>query len=500
MSSAINPSSTSSTAAGSSSAPTASTLITSTGIGSGLDIASIVSSLTTAHGAAQSAQLNAQSATLDSEVSAYGTFASALDTLKSSLSPLEVTSQLAGFAASVADKTIASATTTADAVPGQYSLQVNNLATAASLTSTALSATAAIGTGTLTVSVGSKSSAITINSSNNTLAGIAAAINSATDNPGVTASIITTTAGARLVITGTSTGAANAITVSQSGGDGGLAPLAFDPANVGNTHIEQLTQSQAAADASFSINGFPATSANNQVSGAITGVTINLLGASAANTPTTLSVSPDTSSAATAVGTFVTALNGVISAIQTLTAYDPSTQTAGALNGNATLESFQNQLQGILGQINRGGTNPIQSLADIGITANTDGTYASDTTKLGNALTGNLAGVANLLGGTNGLATQLDSLVNGYTKTGGLLDNINQGLTAQLKTVTQQQDQLNAQLAIYSATLTAEYNAMDTAVAQLKETQQYLTAEFNPNQSSSTGSSTSSLGSGNLNT
>lgn len=499
MSSAINSSSTANTAASSSGTPTASTLITSTGIGSGLDIASIVSSLTTAHGAAQSAQLNAQSATLDSEVSAYGTFASALDTLKSSLSPLEVTSQLAGFAASVADKTIASATTTADAVPGQYSLQVNNLATAASLTSTALSATAAIGTGTLTVSVGSKSSAITINSSNDTLAGIAAAINSATDNPGVTASIITTTAGARLVITGTSTGAANAITVSQSGGDGGLAPLAFDPANVGNTQIVQLTQSQAAADASFSINGFPASSANNQVSGAITGVTINLLGASAANTPTTLSVSPDTSSAATAVGTFVTALNGVISAIQTLTAYDPSTQTAGALNGNATLESFQNQLQSILGQINRGGTNPIQSLADIGITANTDGTYASDTTKLGNALTGNLAGVANLLGGTNGLATQLDSLVNGYTKTGGLLDNINQGLTAQLKTVTQQQDQLNAQLAIYSATLTAEYNAMDSAVAKLKEMQQYLTAEFNPNQSSSSGSS-SSLGSGNLNT
>ena len=498
MSSAINPSSTSSSAA--SSTPSASSLITSTGIGSGLDISSIVSSLTTAHGAAQSAQLNAQSATLDSEVSAYGTFTSALDTFKSSLTALETPTQLAGFAATVADKSIASATTSSDAVAGQYSLLVNNLASAASLTSKAFSNPASIGTGTLTITVAGKSSAITIDSTDNSLSGIAAAINKATDNPGVTASIITTTAGARLVISGTATGAANAITVSQSGGDGGLAPLAYDPANATNTQITQLTQTQAAQDASFSINGFAATSASNVVSGAITGVTINLLQASAADTSTTLNITPDTSTAATAVGTFVTSLNALIQSIQSLTSYDASSQTAGPLNGDPTLEGFQNQLMSLLGQINHGGSSSISSLADIGITANSDGSFSSDTTKLGNALSGNLSGVANLLGGTNGLATKLDSLVSGYTKTGGILDNINQGIESQLKAVTQQQDQLNAQLAIYSATLTAEYNAMDTAVAQLKETQQYLTAEFNPNQSSSTGSSTSSLGSGNLNT
>ena len=57
------------------------------------------------------------------------------------------------------------------------------------------------------------------------------------------------------------------------------------------------------------------------------------------------------------------------------------------------------------------------------------------------------------------------------------------------------------QAAAYSATLTAQYNAMDAAVAALKETQTYLNAEFNPNQSSSNSSSaTSSLSSGNLGT
>jgi flagellar hook-associated protein 2 len=484
MSSSIAPSSASTTGG-------ASALITSTGIGSGLDISAIVSSLTTAYGAAQTTQLTNQQNTLDSQVSAYGTFTSALDTLKLALPALEDPKQLAGFAATVADKNIASATTGSDAVAGQYSLQVNSLATPATLTSQPLvgGASTVVGTGTLTIAVGGDSTSINIDATDNTLAGIAAAINSADNNPGVTASIITTTAGARLVIAGTATGAANAITVSSAGGDGGLSSLA-------------LTQTQAAQNASFSINGFAATSASNVVSNAITGVTIDLLQPSAANTPTTLAVSPDSSAAQSSISGFVTALNGVLSSIQTLTGYNPTTQVAGPLNGNATLESFQNQLQNILDQITTGGTGGVHSLADLGITANTDGSYSANTTTLGNALAASLSSVGKLLGGTNGIATQLDNLIDGYTKPGGLLDTINQGLQSGLKDVSKQQSALNAQLAAYSATLTAQYNAMDAAVAALKSTQTYLNAEFNPgaNAAAGTSQSNTSLGSGNLST
>jgi flagellar hook-associated protein 2 len=290
------------------------------------------------------------------------------------------------------------------------------------------------------------------------------------------------------VLTGTATGAANAITVTPSGGDGGLSSLTF-------------TQTQAAQNANFSINGFAATSASNVVSGALTGVTINLQQASAANTPTTLSISPDTSSAQTSIDAFVTAVNGVLGSIQTLTSFDPSTNTAGPLNGNATLEAFQNQLQSILGQVTNG-SGAVKSLTDLGITAGTDGTYATDDTKLGNALSANLASIGNLLGGSSGLATQISNLVDGYTKPGGLLDSINQGLETGLTSVSQQQTALNAQLAAYSATLTTEYNAMDTAVAALKQTQTFLNAEFNPsaNAASGTSSSNTSLGSGTLGT
>ena len=496
MSSAI-----SSSGSNTSTAAAANTLITSTGIGSGLDISAIVSSLTTAYGAAQTNTLNAEQSSLTGQVSAFGTFSSALSTLQATLTALENPSQLAGFDAAVADKTIATATTTAGAVAGQYSFEVNNLATSATLTSKAFTAgsSAAVGTGTLTIGVGGNSTSINIDSSDNTLADIASAINSATNNPGVSASVISTTDGARLVLAGTSTGAANAITVTQSGGDGNLSSLVYDPAN----SVTNLTQTQSAQNASFSINGFPATSPSNVVSGAITGVTLNLLAASAVNTPTTLSVTPDTTGAQTSIGTFVTALNGVLSSIQSLTGYDPTTQTAGALNGNATLESFQNQLQNVLDQVSPpNSSGGVQSLADIGITADASGSYGSDTNKLGLALSANLTSVASLLGGPNGIATKLNTLINGYTQPGGLLATITQGLQSSLNNVSTQQSALTAELATYSATLTAQYNAMDAAVAALKQTQTYLTAEFNPNQSAGSGSSSSntSLGSGNLST
>jgi flagellar hook-associated protein 2 len=474
------------------------TVISSTGIGSGLDISSIVSSLTTAAGLAQNTQLSDRKGVLTSQVSAYGTFKSALDTLQATLTNLENPSTLAGRTVTLSDNKVASGTAASSAIPAQYSIQVQNLATAASLTAAPITtgANTTIGTGTLTIAVGSTSASISIDSTDNTLAGIAAAINSAPNNPGVSASILTTTEGARLVLTGNATGAANAITVTQSGGDGGLASLTYDPAH----GVTKLTQTQAPADANFSVNNFAATSPSNQVSSVISGVTLNLLATTAANTPATLTIGSDTTGAQTSIGTFVTALNGLMTSIQSLTSYDPTTQSAGPLLGNATLESFRNQLSNILDQVKSGNGGAATSLASLGITANTQGTYDTASDTLANALAGNLAAVGGFFGGAKGIATQLNSLVNQFAGAGGLLDSINQGLQSSLADVAKQQTALNARMATYSATLTKEYNAMDTAVALLKQTQTYLTAEFNPNSTSSSSSANSSLSSGNLST
>jgi flagellar hook-associated protein 2 len=477
----------------------ANTLISSQGIGSGLDIGSIVSSLTTAHGMAQTNALTHRKDALTAQVSAFGTFKSALATFQATLTNLQDPTKLAGRTATLADNTIASGTATSSAVPAQYSIEVQNLATAASLSSApVLNGTTSIGTGTLKISVGGASASINIDSSNNTLQGIVAAINSATDNPGVSASILTTTAGARLVLSGTVTGTANAITVTQSGGDGGLATLAYDPAN----GINKLTQTQAAKDANFSINGFPATSPTNLVSTAITGVTLTLLKTTAAATPTTLTIGNDTTGAQTSISTFVTALNGVLTSIQSLTSYDPTTGASGPLLGNQTILSFKNQLSKILSQVNTAIANGAQNLTGLGIAANPQGTYSTDATALTNALNASVSSVGQLLGGPTGIATKLDDFITQYTQAGGLLDTITKGLQSGLSDVTKQQDDLTARLKVYSATLTQQYNAMDSAVALLKQTQTYLTAAFNTgNSSSNTSTSTSTgLGSGTTST
>src|SRR6202030_192840 len=175
---------------------------------------------------------------------------------------------------------------------------------------------------------------------------------------------------------------------------------------------------------------------SNVVTGAISGVSITLLQPSATttvgsvttSTPTNLTISADTTAAQTSIGAFVTALNGVLSSIQTLGGYNATTQVAGPLQGNATLQSFQTQLQNILDTVTSSKSG-VASLTDLGITANAGtGVMDSNSAVLGSALSANVAGVAQLLGGTNGIATQIDKLVTQYTQAGGLLSTINQGL------------------------------------------------------------------------
>ena len=229
------------------------------------------------------------------------------------------------------------------------------------------------------------------------------------------------------------------------------------------------------------INGYAAKSASNVVSGAITGVTLDLSGASAADTPTTLTIAANPSTASTSIGTFVTAVNGVLSAIQTLGGYDASTQTAGALNGNATLESFQNQLENILDTVKSGNSRRRR----IACRPGHHGGCQHRPARYRLRHLGQCADRQHHRRGQSSRWHQRHRDADEYAdhpvlRPGGLLSSINQGLQTSFSNVSQQQTALQAELATYSATLTSEYNAMDTAVASLKETQTYLTAEFNP--------------------
>lgn len=449
--------------------------IQSTGIGSGLDIASIVAKLTEAQGDAPTKQLKARETELKAQVSAYGTFRSALEALQATLPALQDAGKFQGRTASIADESIADANAQASAIPATYSLEVTALAKSANLVSGPIaSADSTIGTGTLSIAVGGVSVQINIDASNNTLAGIAASINSAVGNPGVNASIINTAGGARLVLNGTKTGVLNVITVTQSGGDGGLSQLVYDPAN-NNT---QLTQAQAAQDAQFTLNGFAATSASNEVTGVISGVNFTLRKVTAANTPTTLTIGFDKDAGSSAITTFVKAYNAFVDSIKVLTSYDPDTKVAGTLLGNTAVNGLVAKVRQILTQSVPGSTGGVQTLTDLGITASLQGTLTQSESKLSAALSSNLKSITDLLSGKTGLATRLDDALKQFTQPGGYLDTVNQGLSKGLRDVNSKKAALQLRLDEYTARLSKQFNATDAAVAALRQTQSFITQAF----------------------
>jgi len=399
--------------------------VTTQGIGSGLDIASIVDKLVSVESAPLT-NLQTREAAYQTKISAYGQVKSALGTFQSSVEKLVNPSAFASYAASIDDSSVASVSVDASNVSslttGNHTLSVTQLASSQRTASSGFGDTSsAIGTGTITIDLGSwdsnystfspnaaaGSKTITIDSSNNSLAGIRDAINGA--GAGVTATIVNDGTGNRLVVAGNSTGAANGFRISTVDSDGnnldasGLSQIAFDPSASGGT-----PQSQHLADAqnaSFLLDGLTISKPTNQVTDAIGGLSINLKAVSTA--PTAFTISRDTSTAAANVQAFVSSYNTIVTGLSSLTSYNSTTQTAGTLSGDSSIRLISNKLQSILATVLPGGGN-IASINDIGLKFNEDGTLTVDSTKLSSALSTDPNAVSRLFAKTG---TSADALV-----------------------------------------------------------------------------------------
>jgi len=368
-------------------------LLTSAGIGSGLNVNSIVQQLVAADAAPGAAQIQAQQTAVSSQLSAVGTLQGAVSAFQSAVSGLTKASAFAAFNATSSAVSQVTASASSSATPGNYQVQVNQLATSQQLASAAFSGggTAIVGTGTLTLTQSGTGFNVAIDSTDNTVQGIASAINSATGNPGVQASVVQTTGGAVLFLTSATTGAASGITVTSAGGDGGLAQLNYNP-SAGGT--QGLTQVQAAQDAKVTISSLQVTSPSNTVTNAIAGLTLNLV--STSTTPATVSVATDTTTTANQVNAFVSAYNTLQGVMSNLGSYNASTSTAGPLLGDPLLQSLNGTLGTAVFQNVPGLGTALNSLAAIGVTPDTTGQLQVDSTKLQAALSSNYAGVGQI--------------------------------------------------------------------------------------------------------
>lgn len=445
---------------------------TNSTIGANLNVSALVTQLVAAERLAPQTQITNETNTTNTEISSLGTLMGALGTFQSALQKVADPAAFNANVTSSSNSNIVTATVSSAAGTGSYGVQVLALAQAHQLSSGAFpgGSSATVGTGTLTIGQGSKTFKVTIDSTNDTLSGIAAAINSASGNTGVQATILTETNGAHLVLTASQTGAASAITVTTA--DSGLAQLNY------NATTKNLTELQPAQDSHIQIAKFDHYSGTNSVSDAVTGVTFNLQSA-VPGTTATVSVTPDKSATATLVSSFVSAYNQLQSVLSGLDSYDPSTNTAGAMLGDATLAGIKNQLRIDLSNTVTTAPGTYNSLSSIGVTKQADGTLALDTTKLSAAMAQSPDAVAQIFASGNGIATRLNNDIVTQLRTGGPLSARNQQLQQTLGDIKTQTANLDERMAAVQANYTAQFTALETLLAKMQTTSSYLTQQFN---------------------
>jgi flagellar hook-associated protein 2 len=443
--------------------------LSSPGIGSGLDVTSLVSQLVTAAKTPQQDSIDSHRSQVTSQLSALGSLKSVLGSLQTALAGLSDGSAFTKFLATASNSDHFSAIADSTAAAGTYSIDVEQLATAQKASSSAFASNTTFSSGSLTVSVGDKTLTVPVGSGTNTLAQLAGSINRSSANPGVTASVVHATDGDHLVLTSSQTGAANAFKVS---GTGDLAALSYDPAGGGS-----MTTVAAAQDAKLSVDGFDITSATNAVTGAIQGVTINLTQPTG-DTPDTLTVAADNASIATSVQNFVTAYNKFLSATKSLTSYDASSGTSGALLGDSTLLGIASRLSRSLGtQVGAQG-NTVRSLADVGIHFEVDGTLSLDNDKLNSALSASPEQVKSLFGNASGYGSTLTPMLQGYLQTGGILDGRTDSLNKSSQSLDDQQTQLDARMDALKTMYTAQFTKLDQLLTSLDSTSKFLTQQL----------------------
>lgn len=362
--------------------------ISSPGIGSGLDIRSLVDSLVRAEGEPAVNRLNRQEAKLQAQLSALGSVKSALSSFKSALAKLTDIGSFQKRSVTSSNEELFSVSVAGKPVAGSYDIEVEQLAQTHKLASAALAeASSAVGKGVLTFQFGDPArpaQSITIDDSNDSLTGLRDAVNAA--NIGVRASIIKGDAGFQLVFSAENAGTDNSLLISAE----------EDPLSPGlNDFVQNLTETSAARDAIIHVDGIKVSSATNTITDAIAGVSINLKKAEAGTTAS-LNVKQDKSSATSAVEGFVNAFNSLVGTVNQLSGYDAETRQAGVLIGDSTLRSVMGQIRSTLGNPVGNPDSPFRALVDLGIQTEIDGTLSLDKSKLTAALESNFDDVGKL--------------------------------------------------------------------------------------------------------
>lgn len=444
----------------------ATSIINSLGFGSGIDTKQLVTDLAAASREPKVARINTLTQQNQTRISALAQARSDLEGFADSLGQM-ISDGTLRSTPTVSDDSVLSATARAGIHADSFAatVVVSQLARAQSTYSGVVAdRTAAIGTGTMTLTVGGVAKTITVDGTNNSLDGLASAINSS--GGGVTASIIADQGGHRLILKGPS-GAANAFTLTaDAGADPGLSAFAYGAGG-------GMTLGQSAANADFTIDGVAFSRASNTIDDVVPGMSLTLKKA-APGQPVDIGASRPLEIIKQTVGDFVSVYNQLKKSLSS---------AAGQSGSTTSLRELERELSGLIGTVIS--SHPtINKLTDIGVSTTKDGLLALDETKLAQVLASDAGAVEALFnprrdGGRTeasdpGIAFVLDSIRDRAIATDGVIDRVTKSLNSRKETLADQLESIETREDAYRARLEKQYGSLDAKLAAFKATQSYL--------------------------
>ncbi|RZS78709.1 flagellar filament capping protein FliD [Pigmentiphaga kullae] len=470
------------------------------GVGSGLELSTLLTNLMAAEKVPLT-KLQAQATSAQTKISALGQLKSSLSSLLTAAAGL-TPEKFTGLVGSSSDSSVAFITADNKAGKISHKLDVTSLAQAEKAVSGALASDAQLNTGTLTFTLGkvengsfvageAEAKSVVIDASNNTMSGLRDAINKA--EMGVTASLVTDGTGSRLVLTSTTTGAANAFQVtSADSGTGGTRSLDFfdyDPATAPSYSSggspTGMSRLQAGADAQFKLDGMEVTSATNTVTSVLDGVTITLQKSGT----TTIATNPSPSGGAAALQSLVTAYNAFLNVASALSANAPSDTrgkagATGPLAGDGLVRDLTARMRNEVFSPMQGATGPYTTLASLGVGFDQDGALTLDTDKFNKAMAADPGAVSRLFTpqpfgeGSQSLVERFTAQLSPYTDSKGVIDSRTDGLKSTIKTLETQQTQMSNRLEEIEARYRRQFTALDSMLTQLNNTGSFLTQQI----------------------
>lgn len=445
--------------------------ITIGGLGSGLDVSSIIDALINAERAPKKNSLDRFETDVTVTLTGLGALRSSLDELRASALDLSLASSFEARSVSVSDSSFFTATATSSSSAGSYDIEVSQLAVGSEDESQIFTggSSTTFGAGTLSFTVGVETFDVTVLASDS-LEDIRNNINEATGNNAVSVNLLNNVSdgvdtGSVLIFNSSTTGTGNDLSVTFTG-DASLASISTG-----------LSQNRPAADASIEIDGFTATSSTNTFTDVIEGVTLEINKEhSPIGTTDSLDVTLDTAGTKSLITSFIETYNSFVGLTQQLGSADED--NPGLLIGDYTLRQVSSQVRNLFSSTISSATGSFNSLSSLGISTTREGLLEIDDEKLTAAIESDFEKFDDLFAGDSGFASQLRDILINYTSSTGIIASRETSLNQQLGRIADDRISLDLKIEKLQFRLTNQFAVMDAIVAQFNSTQSYIKQQF----------------------